>query len=330
MSDSSTSKPSWGMAEDTPRRPGRGSDRGAAARIAAIYLFFGVLWILFSDYLLLLITATPEQFARLQTMKGSFYVVITAVLVWSLVNRFAEQQQRIQNDLHNRGERLERNLREREVMIQEIHHRVKNNLQIVLSIIRLSSGSITDEDAVDRVQRISRRIRTIALVHENIMAGGNLDTLRCDQYFSAVVRNTTDIQHDPRIQIHLDISESTIPLDAAVPGGIILHELVENSLRHAFPGDSAERPKRAKNQEKRVEIAVRQGNGHQEMETLDLTVRDNGNGMPDRDPGRESLGLVIADAMARQLSATLSVGPRRDGLPGTEATVSFTPVPRRS
>lgn len=283
--------------------------------IAAIYFVFGFLWILLTDVFLVVLTEDPAEYVRLQTWKGSFYVLITAVMAWFLVRRFAMQQVAIQRELREQRDTLERTVKEKEKLIQEIHHRVKNNLQVILSIIRLASQDIPDPTAMRRIEKISARIHAISLVHETILASRYADAVPCEQYFPSLVRLLSDPFPSPRISWSTEIQPCTISTALAVPAALVMTELLSNVLDHAFPGERSGT----------VTLAVRSDDDFVVLEVIDDGVGGaDGIDRSEREgKGSLKVGLKIARAMAQQLSGELKIvsGPE-----GTRATLRI-PVP---
>lgn len=299
----------------------------APLRIASVYAAFGILWILFSDRILLVISASSEQFARMQSVKGSVYVVVTAVLVYLLVRSFAVRQLAVQEQLRERERVLEQKLRERNTLLKEVFHRVKNNLQIVLSIMNLSSRGIEDDEAAASLQRVTQRVHTVAMVHENLLAGEDLEMIHCGRFIHALVHRAAPARR-PDLTLSLDGAEEEcrLPLETSVPWGLVVNELLSNALEHAFPAD----------QPGTVEVRLRYEAGDTATgkdEMLITTVLDTGTGCPDGGRGAApgtGVGLMLAQALAGQARGTLRIGPRSDGGPGTEAALSVPLTPGRT
>jgi PAS domain S-box-containing protein len=207
-------------------------------------------------------------------------------------------------------ERIKASLREKEVLLKEIHHRVKNNLQITSSLLKLQSAYIRDEQARDMFAESHNRIRSMALVHEKLYQSSDLSRINFKEYAESLAgllfRSFGVDSNLIRLQIRADVSFLTI--DLAVPSGLILNELLSNCLKHAFPA--------CRCGEVHVHIAEESAG-----ENLTLAVSDNGVGLPaglDIE-NTETLGLQLVRTLTRQLHGRLEV--IRDG--PTEFRVTF-------
>jgi len=194
---------------------------------------------------------------------------------------------------------LRRSLAEKETLLREIHHRVKNNLQVVSSLVNLKSSTIPAFDATD----IQNRIRAMSLVHEILYGRGALAAVRFDAYITSLAEELFDIYGKPNVRLEQELEAVEVETDRAVSLGILVNELLTNALKHAFPG---ERPGS-------VHIAVRKL-----AEARELVISDDGVGLPESTP-EDTLGLVLVDNLVEQINASLSV--TRDG--GTTYTITF-------
>ena len=194
---------------------------------------------------------------------------------------------------------LRETLLEKESLLKEIHHRVKNNLQIISSLLRLQSNQIDDSSGKAALLDMQNRVRSMALIHEHLYRSEHLaavdlpNYLRqlCNQLFRVLVL-TPD-----RIRLLLDLAPLNLEIDQAIPCGLLVNELVTNAFKHAFPEGSGG--------EVRVELrAYPEGSGWL------LRVADNGVGLPpDLDPGNlTSLGLKLVADLSRQLGGRLTIG----------------------
>ncbi|MBN2206311.1 MAG: PAS domain S-box protein, partial [Candidatus Aminicenantes bacterium] len=206
-------------------------------------------------------------------------------------------------------DRLQGALREKEFLLKEIHHRVKNNLQVISSLLRLQSRSTADAPARELFLASQGRIRTMALVHESLYQ--SRDLARID--FAVYIRKLTGqlvalFKADPkRIRLRLRLERLPLDINKAIPCGLIINELVSNALKHAFPG--------SRGGEVAVSLAAGPGG------TVRLTVCDDGVGLPPGLNARKtrSLGLQIVTGLVAQIGGTI----RMEGTAGTEAVVVF-------
>jgi PAS domain S-box-containing protein len=206
---------------------------------------------------------------------------------------------------------LESSLQEKEVLLKEIHHRVKNNLQIVSSLLFLQSQGVDDPHILAFLQDSERRILSMALVHETLYQTADLAHFDLAQYIptlSAQLLRAYGVDAS-RIDVHLEVQEVRLPLDMAIPCGLLLNELLSNCLKHAFPGGQA------------GNVTVMLAN---ETDHVILTVTDDGYGFPVHLDFRhtESLGLQLVCTLTEQLRGTIAL--ERHG--GTTFRLTF-PLP---
>lgn len=207
-------------------------------------------------------------------------------------------------------------LAEKEIMLKELHHRVKNNLQVISSLLHLQSETIEDAYCLELFREAQHRIRSMAMIHENLYQSRDLAHVD----FAAYVRRLTEnlVQSywgvSPAIRWSVEHDAVWLGVDAAIPCGLIVNELVSNALKHAFvrrvPESGAEQ--RAVPAEKWVRVEVRYEAA--EPRRLWIVVADNGVGLPPEiDPARtKSLGLQLVHTLTRQLDGQLDV-ERADG-----------------
>jgi PAS domain S-box-containing protein len=187
-------------------------------------------------------------------------------------------------------------LKEKEVLLKELHHRVKNNMQIISSMLKLQLDYITDPTALEFFRSSHNRVKTMALVHEKLYKSDNL--ARID--FSEYVRSLTIYLlgyyriNTNRISIKSDVKDILMDINTAIPCGLIINELFSNSLKHAFPN------------EKKGEIII---SFTSENDENTLIISDNGIGLPDdfdlENP--RSLGLQLLNALVKQLHGKIQI-----------------------
>ena len=207
-------------------------------------------------------------------------------------------------------ERIKASLREKEVLLKEIHHRVNNNLQVTSSLLKLQSDYTQDPRTLEMFAESRNRIRSMALVHEKLYQSSDLSHINFSDYvesLAALLFRSYGAEADV-IQLRLEAGRAFLSIDQAVPCGLIVNELLSNCLKHAFP------------EKRRGEIRIRvleDAAG----EWLTLAVADNGVGLP---PGLElekvqTLGLQLVRTLARQINGQVEIA-RRDW---TEFKVRF-------
>jgi PAS domain S-box-containing protein len=204
----------------------------------------------------------------------------------------AELEQRVQS----RTAELTASLREREVLLQEVHHRVKNNLQVISSLINMQVRKLEHRADRDALEECQTRVQAIALIHEQLYQSRNYANVPFSEYTRSLVSNVFHTMGVSLGSIELDmaIDDVAVPVDKAIPCGLLLNELVTNALKHAF--------KDGRRGELRVELAKL-------GDRLRLVVKDNGVGLPaDLDVrDTESFGLQLVMTLVEQLDATLAV-----------------------
>jgi two-component sensor histidine kinase len=156
---------------------------------------------------------------------------------------------------------------ENELLLKEIHHRVKNNLQTISSLLSLQSESITDKSALDAVQESKNRVASMALIHQKLYQGENLAAIEMRDYFETIGKAIKDSfgEKAENVSLEVNMPEIELDVDTAIPIGLITNELITNSLKHAFPDKQDGKISITLNQEKNglftLEIA---DNGHSE------------------------------------------------------------------
>lgn len=204
---------------------------------------------------------------------------------------------------------IKASLREKEVLLQEIHHRVKNNLQIVSSLLQMQFRRTQDREAALVLQDSKNRIASIALVHEKLYRSDDLANIDFAQYIPDLTIHLFDsykVSPD-LITLYTKIDKIFLEVETAIPCGLIINELVSNSLKYAFPN--------SRQGEIKVEFKANSDN------TLMLIVRDNGIGIPKEFDieATTSLGLTLVQGLIEQLDGTLEL----DCSQGTEFKITF-------
>jgi PAS domain S-box-containing protein len=211
------------------------------------------------------------------------------------------------NERKRREEQITASLKEKETLLKEVHHRVKNNMQVISSLLSIQSRYVTDEKTREMFKESQNRIRSMALVHEKLYQSKQVTNIDFREYISTLI---TDLSRSyglksNKIDINLDIDEVPLTIDEAITCGLIINELISNALTHAFPGD----------RKGTVTISL-----HEEGDNFRLAVADTGIGLPsDFDVDKsKSLGLRLVNILVRdQLKGSISVGEGE----GTEISI---------
>ena len=206
-------------------------------------------------------------------------------------------------------EQIMASLKEKEMLLQEIHHRVKNNLQVISSLLSLQAGYIESEEIQEIFKDSQHRVRSMALVHEKLYRSEDLARIDLAEY----IRNLATFlfgsyrANAGRISLAVQADDVFLGIDAAVPCGLMLNELISNALKHAFPNGRSGQ----------LWVELHQDSDRQ----VRLIVRDNGTGLP---PGfdifeTDSLGMQLVGTLVDQLNGTLEI--HSEG--GTEFIITF-------
>jgi two-component sensor histidine kinase len=206
-------------------------------------------------------------------------------------------------------EKIRASLKEKEVLLKEIHHRVKNNLQIVSSLLFLQANRTKHPEAVSVLMESRARVRSMALIHERLYVSPNLGSVDMGKYTRNLV---SDLRHsyraeDSSVRLTLNIEDIPLAITEAIPCGLIINELVSNALKHAFPmGEEGE-----------ITIQLQRGSANQ----ITLIVSDNGIGFPEQVDFRKSLslGLTLVNSLVDQLEGTIELDRRE----GAAFTITF-------
>jgi PAS domain S-box-containing protein len=193
-------------------------------------------------------------------------------------------------------EQLKASLQEKELLLKEVHHRVKNNLQVICSIFSLQSQYIEDPQILSVLEDSQNRIRSMALIHEKLYQSDTLAKIDFGEYVKSLASNLLSSYNinTRLIRTRLRVDSVSLTIDTAIPCGLIINELVSNSLKHAFPNGMAG--------EISIDLSV------ESEDKMRLTVRDNGVGLPEGFDFKKnnSLGLRLVRALTRQIQGSLN------------------------
>lgn len=212
-------------------------------------------------------------------------------------------------DRHRAELELREALAQKEILLREVHHRVKNNMAVISSLLNLQAEGVTDPAAIEVLRSMRDRIRTMALVHDQLYRSGDFAKVDLGRYVTSVT-DALSQAHSTRadqVMVRTEVADVTMEIDDAIPCGLILSELISNAFKHAFPGD------------RRGEILVslqQAADG-----TVELVVKDDGVGSPAGDTiaARSGFGLEMVVLLVKQLGGSIVLSCR-DGM---EAIVHF-------
>jgi len=263
-------------------------------RITLIYLAVAALWITFTDQILEALVPDMKTLSQFQTYKGLFYITATSLGLYFLIKKYEGQ--------------LGKSLKEREALLQEIHHRVKNNLAVVSGFLQMQRLG-TDSDKVEEtLSKSETRIKSIALIHEKLYQADSLSNIDFKEYLEDLSTSICEtMKNTEGVSIQINSDPITLNINQAVPCAIILNELITNSLMHAFSKSS---------DDKRIEVEVWVKEG-----MVSVKVQDNGEGISKEFDlaSQPSMGFSIVETLIEQLKASYSI----NGQNGTAVSFSF-------
>ncbi|MCP4535768.1 MAG: hypothetical protein GY832_01315 [Chloroflexi bacterium] len=230
----------------------------------------------------------------------------------------AESNRDLQREIAERvqaEEHITASLREKEVLLKEIHHRVKNNLSIVSSLLEFQSETVQNGQFRAAFQESQNRIHSMARIHEHLYRSHDLARVDMAEYIQGLIDYLNQSYGTYTVALQIDILDIVLDIDRAIPCGLIINELVSNALKHAFP------PNWEGTEKVRVALHLDDGQCH-------LIVSDNGAGLPVdfelENASHVSLGLRLVNLLTRQIKGTLQAN--REG--GTTFRLAF-PIPKR-
>ncbi|MEH2082527.1 MAG: PAS domain S-box protein [Nostoc sp.] len=206
-------------------------------------------------------------------------------------------------------EKIKASLKEKEVLLKEIHHRVKNNLGIVSSLLQMQCRRTQDPVVTAILRDSQNRIASIALVHEKLYRSEDLADIDFAQYIPDLTTHLFDSYNvsSSQIQLNIQVDNASLDIETAIPCGLIINELVSNALKYAFIG----------NHEGKIEVKF-----YQKFEsTLTLIIRDNGVGLPENFDSKKTktLGITLVQGLVKQLRGKLEINSQQ----GTEFEITF-------
>ena len=219
------------------------------------------------------------------------------------------ESKRAEAALRATAEQIQASLAEKEVLLREIHHRVKNNLQVISSLLKLQSSHVQDQAALELFNDSRNRIRSMALVHEKLYQSPNLSRVDFNEYvgnLTALLFRSYGARVEP-INLRTVIDNVFLTIDVAVPLGLIINELISNCLKYAFPA--------GRGGEVRIELRPNDTNGNE------LVVADDGIGFPTHINflETETLGMQLVRALTKQIGGSIELRARG----GTEFRICF-------
>ena len=208
---------------------------------------------------------------------------------------------------HSR-EKLKESLKEKEVLLKEVHHRVKNNLQVISSILNLQTSYVKDKKTLDILRESQNRIKTMSFIHESLYQSTDFSNIDFSQYIVSLSKNLVHSYgiYDELVELNLLVETVSLNLDLSIPCGLIINELVSNALKYAF----------SKNRKGEIKIELFEKKGN-----VNLIVQDNGLGLPKEINYKEtaSLGLQLVMTLVEQIDGVITL----DNTKGAKYTIIF-------
>lgn len=201
-------------------------------------------------------------------------------------------------------------LKDRELLLHETHHRVKNNLQMISSLLNLQSKYVDDKKAFEALQNGRNRVQSMAILHKNLYAGEDLTLVNIQDYFNGLVTSILNSyqKSEKDIQVTIQAKDIVMDVESVIPIGLIVNELLTNSLKHAFENETTQQPE--------VKIILKANANNYE-----LSVKDNGVGI-DKETNnatKETFGQRLINLFMQKLKATISINSNN----GTEVTITI-------
>ena len=204
-------------------------------------------------------------------------------------------------------DKIKASLNEKELLLRELHHRVKNNLQIILSLINLQSNGIKDQQDLEIFRESQSRVKSLAIIHEKLYQSADFASINFEEYIQSLVSYLLSYYSTINITVDIDVEKDIVlNMDTAVPCGLIINELVTNSIKFAFPG--------VKTGKIYIKLHYKDG-------SLILIIGDNGIGLPEGMDfeSSEKLGLQLVKTLTDQLEGTIQY----NGENGAEFKIEF-------
>ncbi|MEZ5043008.1 MAG: sensor histidine kinase [Saprospiraceae bacterium] len=236
------------------------------------------------------------ELERKTSQQRSTTVILGVVAALALVTLwFLYFKSKTNKILSEKNTIIGRALAEKEVLLKEIHHRVKNNLQVISSLLNLQSKSLQDAKAKAAILDGQNRVKSMALIHQNLYLSDNLATVDINNYIGRLTENLFHSYNikDDLVRLKTDIDSMQMDVDTLIPLGLILNEVLSNALKHAFPA----------NRSGTIEVLLKE-----KKEGLLLRVKDDGIGFAPQaiSPTKHSLGMILIQDFSRKLKAEMT------------------------
>ena len=243
--------------------------------------------------------ANENQKAQIAVRNNQRNIFISATIVVLLIAGFLfyqfREKAKISSILEEKNQKISETLEERETLLKEIHHRVKNNLQVISSLLNLQAGSLDDEAAIDAVREGQNRVKSMALIHQRLYSADDVRGVNVQEYLENLTKelfSAFGVDHE-NVESRIETNNIKMDIDTIIPLGLIINELITNSLKYAF----------GKNLKGLLEIQLQE-----KEDKLLVEVRDNGKGMDEEAiKNSNSFGWKMINSLGRKLKAEINV-----------------------
>ncbi|MFK7937124.1 MAG: sensor histidine kinase, partial [Saprospiraceae bacterium] len=235
-----------------------------------------------------------EQIVQRSWNNRLLFLLLFALLIIAFAIYFLRVRRRLNASLQQKNQLLNQAVQDRELLIREVHHRVKNNLQIITSLLNLQLRHVTHPAARAALTDGRNRVRSISLLHQDLYQESKLKGVDTQIYLTNIVHNLQYAFRDEEVNVQTEIDKIIVDEEQMVLVGLIINEALTNAYKHAF----------AETKEPKIELTFLA-----QQEQLNLRIADNGKGF---DPAtatrqRQSFGLQLIEDMARKLKAKISL-----------------------
>lgn len=245
-------------------------------------------------------SGNPTQFEGiLKSVKGKEVWLETFLSPITVEGRFKYDIAVMAMDITEKKEteiEVNKSLREKEVLLKEVHHRVKNNLQVISSILNLQSSYVKDKNTLDILRESQNRVKSMSFIHESLYRSKDFSQVNFSDYMNNLVNNVvhTFLLPDKDVMLEVELGAINLNLDQAIPCGLILNELLTNAMKYAF----VDIP------EPKLNVKI-----EEENDNISIWIEDNGIGLPDdfNIDETDSLGLQLVQTLTDQLDGTLEM-----------------------
>jgi two-component sensor histidine kinase len=223
----------------------------------------------------------------------SLFLIVIFLIIIYLTNKKNNRLVMLKNeDLSNLNKQLEQANTEKTILLKEIHHRVKNNLQLVMSLLNIQAQDSQNISIKDFLEKGQSRIATMSLIHQNLYQTENFVEINFETYLINLIESIKQTFSNTNVEFEINTHNNSFDLDTSIPLGLIINELVCNALKHAFPKDL----------KGKIEIEIQRNNS----ESFLLKIKDNGIGINKSKKSNSSIGLELVSLLAMQLKGRIN------------------------